>query len=292
VSAQLVITVGDAVGRATGALAAAGVADARREADELYAALVCGAASRAWLDRDLPLAPAVAERLETAARQRAEGWPQAYATGRANFRGHWLAVDRRVLIPRAETESLVQLVLDWAAARAAPPVVADIGTGSGAIAIALALEGRVAGLIATDVSADALNVAIENATALGAKDRISFRRGDLLGPLLGDPVDAVVSNPPYITTVECDWLHPTVKDFEPHVALDGGADGLVLTRRLAAEAAVALPPGGLLALEADAGRADATAAILEEAGFANVEIGEDLFGRPRTVTGRRPEGTT
>lgn len=291
-NAQLVVTVGEAVGRATDLLAAAGIEDPRREAAEIYAALVCGATSRAWLDREQPVASPLAERLETAARRRAGGWPQAYATGRANFRGHWLAVDQRVLIPRAETESLVQLVLDWAAARAEPPVVADIGTGSGAIAIALALEGRVAGVIATDVSADALNVAIENAAALGAKDRISFRRGDLTAPLLGDPVDAIVSNPPYITTVECDWLHPTVKDFEPHVALDGGADGLDLTRRLAAEAATLLPPDGLLAMEVDAGRAEASAAILQDAGFADVAIGEDLFGRPRTVTGRRPRETT
>jgi release factor glutamine methyltransferase len=286
------MTVGEAVGRAAATLTAAGLTDARREADELYAALVCGATSRAWLDREAAIAPTLAERLDTAAHRRAEGWPQAYATGRANFRGHWLTVDRRVLIPRAETESLVQLVLDWAATRRVPPVVADIGTGSGAIAVALALEGRVAGVIATDVSAEALTVAVENATALGAKDRISFRRGDLLVPLLGDPVDAVVSNPPYITTLECDWLHPTVKDFEPHLALDGGADGLALTRRLAAEAAAVLPPGGLLALESDAGRADATAAILRDAGLADVEIGDDLFGRPRTVVGRRPEGTT
>jgi release factor glutamine methyltransferase len=292
VNADPVLTVGAAVSRAAETLATAGVEDARREADESYAAMVCGATSRAFLDRDQTLPPGLAERLASAARHRAGGWPQAYATGRANFRGHWLAVDRRVLIPRPETESLVQRVLDWAAARAEPPVVADIGTGSGAIAIALALEGRVAGVIATDVSADALTVAIENATALGARDRISFRRGDLTTPLLGDPVDAIVSNPPYITTEECSWLHPTVKDFEPRVALDGGSDGLGLTRRLAAEAAAVLRPGGLLALEADAGRAEATAAILEEAGFADVEIGDDLFGRPRTVVGRRPEDTT
>ena len=290
-SAHLVVTVGEAVGRAAEVLAGAGVTDARREADELYAALVCGATSRAWLDREQPLAPGLAERLETAARRRAEGWPQAYAAGRVNFRGHWLAVDRRVLIPRAETETLVERALEWAAARAVPPVIADIGTGSGAIAIALALEGRVAGVIATDLSADALNLAIENAAALGAKDRINFRRGDLLTPLLDDPVDAIVSNPPYVTTEECDWLLPVVKDYEPHLALDGGTDGLAVTRRLATEAAAVLPPGGLLALEVDAGRADASAAILTDAGFADVEIGEDLFGRPRTVLGRRPEAT-
>lgn len=290
-NAHLAVTVGDAVARAVETLAAAGLDAAQREADELYAALVCGATSRAWLDRELAIAPGTGERLAEAARRRAEGWPQAYAVGRANFRGHWLAVDQRALIPRAETESLVERVLEWAAVRDVPPVIADIGTGSGAIAIALALEGRLAGVIATDLSADALNLAIENAAALGAKDRISFRRGDLLAPLLDDAVDAIVSNPPYVTTEECAWLLPAVKDYEPHLALDGGRDGLEAIRRLAPAAALVLPPGGLLALEVDAGRAEASAAIVEGAGFADVEIGEDLFGRPRTVLGRRPEAS-
>jgi release factor glutamine methyltransferase len=284
---------GEVLARAAQRLGEAGIAEPRREADELYAALVCGPTSRAFLDRDQALAPALAERLEQSVARRVGGWPQAYATGRANFRGHWFTADQRALIPRAETETLVDLVIQWAqryrAATGRMPVVADIGTGSGCIAIAIALEAPVAGVIATDASAEALNLAIENAAALGATERISFRKGDLLAPLLGEPVDAVVSNPPYITTVEIDWLHPLVRDFEPRIALDGGPDGLGLTRRLAAEAFVALPSGGLLAIEVDAGRADASAAILQDAGFDAVEIGEDLFGRPRTVLGRRSE---
>ena len=285
------ILTGDAIAQASSRLAAAGLADARREVDELYAALVCGATSRAFLDRDVPIPAPLAERLETAVERRARGWPQAYATGRANFRGHWLAADPRALIPRAETESLVELVIAWTrgALDDRLPVIADVGTGCGCIAIALALEARVAGVIATDASAEALNLAIENATALGALERISFRQGDLLAPLMGETVDAVVSNPPYVTTMECDWLHPTVRDFEPRLALDGGSDGLGLTRRLAAEAFAALRPGGLLAIEVDAGRADASADIMQHAGFDGVEIGEDLFGRPRTVHGRRSE---
>ena len=284
---------GEVLARAAERLAMAGVPEARHEADELYAALVCGATSRAFMDRDVPLPAILAERLETAVERRARGWPQAYATGRANFRGHWLAADQRALIPRAETETLVDLVIQWAgrygASAGRMPVVADVGTGSGCIAIALALEAPVAGIIATDTSPDALNLAIENAAALGATERISFRKGDLLAPLLGDPVDAVVSNPPYVATGECDWLHPTVRDFEPRLALDGGVDGLGPTRRLAAEAFAVLPPGGLLAIEVDAGRADASAAIMQHAGFDGVEIGEDLFGRPRTLLGRRGE---
>jgi release factor glutamine methyltransferase len=250
----------------------------------------------------------VADLLGTAVARRAAGWPQAYAAGRANFRGHWLAVDQRVLIPRPETETLVECVIEWARrtdgrtarrpdepvprspGQAVPPVIADIGTGSGAIAIALALEAPAAGVIATDVSADALNVAIGNAAALGALERISFRRGDLLAPLLGEQVDAIVSNPPYVATAVWEALDGSVRDYEPRLALDGGPDGLGPTRLLVSQSIVALTPGGLLALETDTARADAAAAIMSEAGFDSVAIGADLFGRPRTVLGRRPEG--
>ena len=165
------MTVGEVLAGVTEQLAQAGVTEPRREADELYAAVVCGPTSSAYLDKDKPAAEAVHQRLTLAAQRRAAGWPQQYAAGRANFRGHWLAVDQRVLIPRPETEGLVDLVI--ARLPASLPVVADIGTGSGAIAIALALEAQVAGVIATDISPDALNVALENATALGAKERIS-----------------------------------------------------------------------------------------------------------------------
>ena len=162
-------TVGQAVEGVRAALEESQVEDPQREAAELYGAVVCGATSAAFLDKDKPIAPAVADRLSVAALKRAAGWPQAYAAGRANFRGHWLSVDQRVLIPRPETEGLVELVLQRLTVERRRmtdklPVVADIGTGSGAIAIALALESPVAGVIATDVSADALNVALENAT--------------------------------------------------------------------------------------------------------------------------------
>ncbi|MDO8665372.1 MAG: methyltransferase domain-containing protein, partial [Gemmatimonadales bacterium] len=163
---------GDAFDDACAVLQAAGVADPRREAEELYAAVVCGATSAAWLDRERPVAPSVRTRFREAAARRAEGWPQAYAAGRANFRGHWLRVDRRVLIPRPETEGLVELVLKWAQGHggtgAQAPLVVDVGTGSGAIAIALALEAPVSGIIAIDKSSEALSLANENAAALGA----------------------------------------------------------------------------------------------------------------------------
>lgn len=278
------------VERAEAVLREAGVAEPRREAEELYAAVVCGSLSSAWMDRERDATPALCERLEIATKRRCAGWPLAYAAGRANFRGHWLGVDERVLIPRPETEGLVELVLQWAQGHrrtGAPlPVVADVGTGSGCIAISLALEAPVAGVIATDVSADALNVALENATLLGAKERIALRRGDLLVALLDDRVDAVVSNPPYVASAEWEALEPGVRDYEPRLALDGGPDGLGPTRRLVAEARRALLPGGLIALEIDARRSAETAALVQEAGFESIEVRDDLFGRPRYVLGR------
>ncbi|MFI5280746.1 MAG: peptide chain release factor N(5)-glutamine methyltransferase, partial [Gemmatimonadales bacterium] len=280
------MTVGEAVGEARDVIAAAGIKGAWREADELYASAVCGVTSAAWLDRERPIAEAVRERLMLAAERRARGWPQAYAAGRANFRGHWLSVDERVLIPRPETEGLVDLVLG---ALKPGRAVADICTGSGAIAIALALESSAAGVIATDVSADALNVALENAQALGAKERISFRRGDLLAPLLDDVVDVIVSNPPYVASGEWEALESGVKDYEPRLALDGGPDGLDQTRRLVTGARRSLNAGGLIALEVDSTRAPESAALVSASGFERVEVRPDLFGRPRYVLGRQPE---
>jgi release factor glutamine methyltransferase len=294
VAAAAGATVGEAV-RCARELLAGRVADPRREADELYAAIVCGNAGDAWLARERPVAPAVEARLRLAAERRAAGWPQAYAAGRANFRGHWLAVDQRVLIPRPETEGLVELVLEWVSGSSGSshssslPLVADIGTGSGAIAIALALEAPVAGLLACDVSADALNVAIENAAALGAGERIGFRRGALCLPLLEERVGVLVSNPPYVATGEWEALEPGVRDYEPRLALDGGPDGLEVLRPLVVQAMDVLNGGGLLALEVDARRAPATAALAAGAGFERVEVRDDLFGRPRYVLGRRPE---
>ncbi|MBI1722530.1 MAG: peptide chain release factor N(5)-glutamine methyltransferase [Gemmatimonadetes bacterium] len=298
------VTVGEALERARSVLQAAGVPDARRETEEIYAAVVCGATSAAWLDRQRELPVAVRDRFEQAVSRRGAGWPQAYAVGRVNFRGHWLSVDPRVLIPRPETEGLVELVMRLAVRRsggqadgdadrltAGPPdrlpVVADVGTGSGAIAIALALEASVSGVIAIDSSNEALNLAIENATLLGAKERISFRRGHLLEPLLGEPVDAIVSNPPYVATDEWEALEPPVRDYEPRLALDGGPDGMGTVRELIGQAKVALLPGGLLALEVDARRASATAEVARKAGFERVEVAMDLFGRPRYVHGRQ-----
>jgi len=287
-------TVGEAMAAAASVLEDAGVAEARREAQELYGALVRRPTSAAWLEREEPIPSRVRAALETAAQRRAALWPQAYATGAAAFRGHWLTVDRRVLIPRPETEGLVDLVLEWVktTARAGTPlVVADACTGSGAIAAALALEAPPGSVrvIATDCSAAALDVARLNLAALGLRDRVDLRHGDLLQPLAGERVDAVVSNPPYVAAAEWDGLEASVRDFEPREALVSGEDGLAAIGTLVAQARAALRPGGLLALEVDARRADAAAALAAGAGFASCTVLQDLFGRPRYLRARRPD---
>ncbi len=288
-------TVGEAVAGAGAVLEAAGVPEARREAHELYALLVRRPTSAAWLEREQPLSGGLLAALREAARRRAAGWPQAYAAGVANFRGHWLAVDQRVLIPRPETEGLVDVVIAWArdeaARRGAPLVIADACTGSGAVAVALALEGPPGvRIIATDCSAGALEVARVNVAALEVGDRVELRRGDLLEPLGGERVDAVVSNPPYVAAGEWEALNPSVREFEPREALVSGADGLAATRALAASAREALRAGGLLALEVDARRSAESVAVVAAAGFTACTVLEDLFGRPRYLRARRPDG--
>jgi len=159
----------------------------------------------------------------------------------------------------------------------------DVGTGSGAIAVALALEGPFARVHAVERSADALALARENVAAHGLAERIACLGGDLLAPVAGLVVDVVVSNPPYVTTGELAGLDASVRFFEPAAALDGGPDGLEPTRRLAVGARRTLAPGGLLALEVDSRRADATAELVQDAGFPAVAIAYDLFNRPRYV---------
>jgi release factor glutamine methyltransferase len=285
-------TVGDVLAGARAVLEAAGVPEPRREAEELYAALVGRATSAAWLERGQPAPASLRARLEAAARRRADGWPQAYAAGRANFRGHWLSVDRRVLIPRPETEGLVDVVLAWmregGAERGGRPTVADVGTGSGAIAVALALESPAGRIVATDRSPGALEVAGANVAEHGVASRVSLVRGDLLGPLGSGWCDVVVSNPPYVTTGDWERLQPGVRDHEPREALDGGPDGLEAIRELVLSARAALGAGGLLALEVDAPRAERVAELVVAAGFVSHTVLDDLFGRPRYVRARRP----
>jgi release factor glutamine methyltransferase len=228
--------------------------------------------------------------IREAAERLAQGMPMQYAIGRAGFRHLTLKVDRRVLIPRPETELLVDLVI--AAQRGGKGTAVDVGTGSGAIALSLAAEAGFDEVIAIDLSPDALAVAESNLSAIpeDRRARVRFLQGDLLAPILGRTVEVVVSNPPYISPAEARELPALVHDWEPHLALFAEDDGMAAIRALVPQAADVLVAGGLLALEVDARRADLAAEIVAADGrFTEVEQRLDLTGRPRMVVARRQE---
>ena len=214
--------------------------------------------------------------------------PLQYVLGTADFMGHLLRVDRRVLIPRPETEQLVEMVLaDPELRKTASPRLADAGTGSGCIAIALAAAQPAARLVATDLSQDALDLARDNARRIGVEARIEFRRGDLLDGMEAGSLDAVVSNPPYVAAEEWHRLEPEVRLFEPRQALDGGVDGLDVVRRLVAQALGALRAGGRLFVEIGDEQGGAAKALTEAAGFMNVDVRRDLSGKDRILCARK-----
>jgi release factor glutamine methyltransferase len=230
-------------------------------------------------------------RAMTAAEKRLAGAPLAYAIGRAAFRHLTLNVDERVLIPRPETEQLVDLVLEGTSANPGG-VAIDVGTGSGAIALALASEGVFSRVYGTDISLDALAVARRNAVNLAASLRapVELLHGSLLGPVADVRARVVVSNPPYIAMSEAPALPASVRDWEPAVALFSGPDGLTATARLVRDAADVLEPGGLLAMEVDVRRASLVVELVaRERRLHAVRVELDLTGRERFVLARRQE---
>ena len=211
--------------------------------------------------------------------------PVAYILGRWGFRGLDLAVDRRVLIPRPETEELVDVCLELLAAVPAPSVL-DVGTGSGAIALAIARELPAARVTATDISPGALDLARANGADLGLE--VEWLESDLLAAVAGRQFDLIVSNPPYIPAAELDTLEPEVRLWEPRVATTPGQGGLELLLVLVRSARAALTPGGLLALECGAGQSGAVADALAAEAYTDIGVREDFAGIERFVTGRQP----
>jgi release factor glutamine methyltransferase len=260
----------------------AGMLDAR-EARDLVSALVDQPRHWPHLHASDETDDQVWERAVAAAKRRASGAPLAYAVGRASFRSLTLAVDERVLIPRPETELLVDLVL----ARRSTGVAMDVGTGSGAIAISLAKEGKFERVVATDISQDALEVARINAAACGVRIDLNTVGGGEFG-VGGSTIDVVVSNPPYISYAEASELPADVRDWEPAIALFSGKEGMRATAEIVAQAAAALKAGGLLALEVDARRASLAAELVASDGrYENVGVELDLTGRERFVLATR-----
>jgi release factor glutamine methyltransferase len=274
-----------------GALTGARVPDARREAADIIAAVLD--APRFWASAHAgeQLSPTDAAAMRAAAARRASGAPFAYAVGRAAFRHLTLAVDERVLIPRAETEELVQRVLEEMRDESGGTAV-DLGTGSGAIALALAQEGRFARVIATDVSDGALAVARANAGRCAPllTCPVEFRAGEWLTPLAGVRARAVVSNPPYIAAAEATALPASVRDWEPPVALYSGDSGMRDIACIIHGAHSVLDAGGLLALEVDSRRASLAAELaLADGHYRDVSVRLDLTGRERFLLARRGE---
>jgi release factor glutamine methyltransferase len=235
------------------------------------------------------LAPSVLAAVEADAVRLAAGEPLAYILGETPFHGLMLRTDRRALIPRPETEWLVDQVLACRAIWTGPaPCVADVGTGTGCIALALAAARPAARVLAVEADPAALALALENRGRLGLDDRVAMRLGDLLEGVPAGTLDAVVSNPPYIPSATCDTLDRHVKDFEPRLALDGGADGLAVIRRLARQARLCLKPDRPLWLEMGFDQGGAVAAVLKAEGFRDVEVRRDLAGLDRYACGWRP----
>jgi release factor glutamine methyltransferase len=221
-------------------------------------------------------------------KRRVDGWPVAYLVGWREFYLLRFEVSPAVLVPRPDTETLVLEALRLLKPLTAP-VVLDLGTGSGCIAVSVAHQKKDARVTATDVSPDALDVARRNAAAHGVADRVTFSQGDLFAAVPpGAAFDVVASNPPYVTPAELAALTPDVREHEPRLALDGGPDGLAFYRRIAAGVGSHLKPGGRLLVEIGETQDDAVRALL--AGRPELEVGptlKDGAKRPRVVTARK-----
>ena len=280
-------TVADALHGAERLLASGrDIGSPREEARGLLCALLEQPRSWPALHRDDALDEEVRAALLEAAARRSRGMPLAYAVGSAPFRHLTLDVDERVLIPRPETEVLVDLVL----ARATTGGIAiDVGTGSGCIALALATEGTFEGVVGTELSLDALAVARGNLerTRHLLRAPVDLRHGSLLGPVRGGRARVVVSNPPYIAGEECAALPAGVRNWEPPLALYSSGGGMALTEHLVRQAAGVLEPGGWLALEVDCRRAALVAErVAVQGGYDEVSVHLDLTGRERFVLAR------
>lgn len=228
-------------------------------------------------------------RIATDARRLAEGEPIQYVLGCVDFMGHELRADYRALIPRPETEELVDAILHCAPLRELEsPLLVDVGTGSGCIAVSLALAWPQARLLATDISGEALGLARENAQRHGVAERVTFIRCDLLSAVSAGVADAVVANLPYVRSAEWAQLPREIREHEPRDALDGGKDGLVIISRLVPEARRVLKSKGWLFLETGEEQGPAVSELLREVGFVEVVCRNDMSGRHRFVVGRSP----
>lgn len=285
-------TIGKVVVWATDDFKTRGIESPRLEAELLLGHVLGIDRIRILIDRDRPLSPDELARYKALIVRRRAFEPVAYLLGQREFYGRPFRVDKRVLIPRPDTETLLEIALERTRERSLYARVLDLCTGSGCVAISLAKERPTWRITATDISSGALTVARDNAHRLGAHGNASFLEGDLFAALPKGPpaqrtFELIVSNPPYIPDAEVLTLDRDVKDHEPHLALKGGRDGLSLVRSIVEQAPAYLAPGGVLALEIMMGQSDDVEALLRKRGFTDVSSRKDYGGIPRVVSGRR-----
>ncbi|HZJ01472.1 MAG TPA: peptide chain release factor N(5)-glutamine methyltransferase [Gemmatimonadaceae bacterium] len=270
--------------------ASAVIAELGAQGSDIIAALLEVPRSWPMMNRDAAIDAEIISAARNAASKLRKGAPFAYAVGTACFRHLNLLVDERVLIPRPETEVLVGEILDRMKPRAAWGTAIDIGTGSGAIALSLASEGKFERVIATDASLDALDVVRSNTersrAALCAP--VELRHGSLLAPVAGEKAQVVVSNPPYVAFAEAADLPAGVRDWEPPLALFSGHNGMNASAGIVRDSVSILEPGGILALEVDERRASLVAELMMQNGaYADIGVRLDLAGRERFVFATR-----
>jgi len=236
------------------------------------------------MDSRRPLVGEELARFRDLVKRRRAREPVAYLRGEREFYGRVFRVDKRVLVPRPDTETLVEVAMKRTAHVSMSMRALDLCTGSGCVAISLARERPTSSVWATDVSGGALAVARDNALRLGAYN-VAFAEGDLYAPARGRRFDVVTANPPYIASGDIAGLPADVRDHEPRLALDGGADGLDLVRRVVDGAPAHLVPGGVLAVEVGAGEAADVRALFEARGFVDVDVARDYGRIERVVSG-------
>lgn len=280
-------TIGSLVKWATDDFRARGIDNPRLDAELLVAHALGIDRMRVILDASRPLEGAELAKLRELVKRRRAHEPIAYLRGEREFYGLRFKVDSRVLIPRPDTETLVDVALARTSHVSLSMRMLDLCTGSGCVAIAVARQRPTAKIFASDLSEGAIAVARENAYRLGAYN-VAFLSGDLFEPAGAARFDVVTANPPYIATGEIATLQADIREFEPRLALDGGPDGLAIVRRIVQAAPDHLAAGGVLALEIGAGEADATRALFEARGFRDVRADRDLARIERVVSGVLP----
>jgi release factor glutamine methyltransferase len=284
------VTLLEAIQRSVDFLAKKGVDSPRLQAELLLSHVLGVPRMRLYLDFERELKPAEQDQYRKLVRRRGQREPLQHIVGSTSFCGLEMAVDRHVLVPRPETELLAEL--GWQFLNSLPPSPAptalDFGTGSGCLAIALAVKSPAATLAALDVSPEALAVARQNAARHKVEARIEFFVGDGFKALTKKHLfDLIISNPPYIPSGEIDGLQPEVRDHDPRAALDGGADGLEFYRRLATEAAEFLKPGGKFMAEFGDGQEGAVSEIFREQKWIVEAVKADYNARPRILIAQR-----